>query len=55
MYQYSFSDFLLYADDPKIFRVIKPAEGCKLLQSGFNSVQKWCIENYMKINTRKQT
>jgi hypothetical protein len=37
----------------KIFRVIESAEDCKLLQSDIESVQKWCIENYMKINTLK--
>jgi hypothetical protein len=37
----------------KIFRVIKSAEDCKLLQSDIDTVQKWCIENYMKINIFK--
>jgi hypothetical protein len=49
-----FSEFLLFADDLKIFRVIESAEDCKLLQSDIDSVQKWCIENFMKINTLKK-
>jgi hypothetical protein len=34
----NFSGFLLYADDLKIFCVIKSAEDCKLLQSDVDSV-----------------
>jgi hypothetical protein len=35
--------------------VVKPAEDCKLLQFDVHveSVQKWCIENNMKINIFK--
>jgi hypothetical protein len=47
-----FSKFMLFAD-LKIFRFIKSAGNCKLLQSDVDSVQKWCIGNYMKINTSK--
>jgi hypothetical protein len=42
---------LLFADYLKIFRVIKSAKDCKLLQSDIDCVQKWCYENYMKFNT----
>jgi hypothetical protein len=38
----------------KVLRFMKSAEDCKLLRSGIASVQKWCIENYMKINIFKQ-
>jgi hypothetical protein len=50
-----FLEFLLFADDLKIFLVMKPAEDCKVLhvQSDIDSVQKWCNENYMKINIFK--
>jgi hypothetical protein len=48
-----FSKFLLFADDLKIFRVINSAEDCKLLQCDIDCVQKWCTENYMKINKLK--
>jgi hypothetical protein len=48
-----FSEFLLFADDLKIFRTVKSVKECKLLQSDIDSVQKWCIENYMKINIFK--
>jgi hypothetical protein len=44
---------LLFADDLKIFRVIKSAKDCKLLQSDIDCLQKWCYENCMKINTIK--
>jgi hypothetical protein len=43
------SDFTLLAHDLKTFHVIKYAESCKLLHSAMDSVQKLCIENYMKI------
>jgi hypothetical protein len=36
----NFSEFLLFAYDLKIFRVMKSAEYCKLLQSDIDSVQK---------------
>jgi hypothetical protein len=49
----NFSEFLLFADDLKIFHVIKCVEDCKLLQSDVGCVEKWCIENYMKINIFK--
>jgi hypothetical protein len=49
-----FSEFLLFADGLKIFRVLKPAEDCKLLQSDIDSVQKGCTENYTKINIQNK-
>jgi hypothetical protein len=39
----------MFTDDLKIFRVIKSAKDCKLLQSNIDCVQKWCYENYIKI------
>jgi hypothetical protein len=48
MCQNYFFLILLFADDLKMFRVTNSAEDCKLLQFGIESVQKWCIENYMK-------
>jgi hypothetical protein len=44
---------MLFADI-QIFHVIKSAEDCKLLQSDRDSVQKSCIENYMKIGISEQ-
>jgi hypothetical protein len=51
--KFIFSEFLLFADDLKIFPAIKSAEDCKLLQSEIDSVRKWCILNYMQINIFK--
>jgi hypothetical protein len=48
-----FSEFLLFADGLKIFRVIKSAKNFNLLHSDIDSVQKWCIENYTKVNILK--
>jgi hypothetical protein len=49
----SFSVFLLFSDDLKIFRFIKSTEDCKLLKSEVDCLQKWCVEIYMKINIFK--
>jgi hypothetical protein len=40
-----FTGFLLFVDDLKIFRMMKSTEGCKLIQSGRDSVHKQCNEN----------
>jgi hypothetical protein len=50
-----FYEFLLFADGLKIFHVIRSVGDCtcKLLQSDINFVQKWCTENYMKMNIVK--
>jgi hypothetical protein len=53
MFKIRYSEVLLFADDLKIFRVIKSAKDCKLLQSDIDCVQKWCYENCMKINALK--
>jgi hypothetical protein len=49
------SEFLIFADDLKIFHVIKSAEDYKLLvrQSDIDSVQKCHTEHYKKINIFK--
>jgi hypothetical protein len=52
-FKIQYSEFWLFADDLKIFRVRKSAKDCKLLQSDIDCVQKWCYENCMKINTLK--
>jgi hypothetical protein len=45
MRQNSFSEFILFADDLKIFPVIKSVEDFEILESHMASVQKWCIKN----------
>jgi hypothetical protein len=47
-------EFLQLSNDSKIFRIIKSTDEFKLLQSDIDSVQKWWIENYMKIIHSKQ-
>jgi hypothetical protein len=49
MCQTCFANFLLFADDLKIFCAIKSAKDCKLLQSDVDFMQKCRIENYMNI------
>jgi hypothetical protein len=36
-----------------MFRAIKSADDCKLLQSDIDSAHKWCLEHYVKINIVK--
>jgi hypothetical protein len=47
------SKFLLLADDLKICRNIKSAEGCKALQVDTDAVQQWGSENGMELNIQK--
>jgi hypothetical protein len=39
-----YSNFLLFADDLKLYYVIKSAEDCKCLQAAIHSVNKKCLE-----------
>jgi hypothetical protein len=48
-----YSRYLLFADDIKIFRVIKSPNICNQLQSDIDSVQGWCTANFMKLNISK--
>jgi hypothetical protein len=45
----NYSRHLIFADDIKIFRVIKSPD-CNRLQSDIDSVQGWCTANFMKLN-----
>jgi hypothetical protein len=48
-----FSKFLLFANNLKIFNIIKSLEVFEILQSDIDYAQNWCFENYMKINVFK--
>ena len=47
------SNGLLCTDDIKIYWKIKSHYDSRLLQSGINIIQVWCISNYMKPNINK--
>jgi hypothetical protein len=49
----NYSRYLLFADDIKIFSVIKSPNHCNRLQSDTDSVQGWCTANFMKLNIIK--
>jgi hypothetical protein len=49
----NYSRYLLFADDIKIFRVIKSPNDCNRLQSDIDSVQGWCTANFMELNISK--
>jgi hypothetical protein len=47
------SKFILFADDMKIYRNIKPVEDCEALQVDIDAVQQWCGDNGMEPNIQK--
>ena len=46
-------EFLLYADDLKIFKSVKSVNDCTILQTDLNLVQEWCDVNGMDLNVNK--
>lgn len=52
-YQIQYSEFQLYADDLKLFRVVQNAYDQQLLQMDIDSVSNWCKANSMDLNTNK--
>ena len=46
-------EFLLYADDLKIFRSIRGFDDTASLQHGIDEPQKWCQNNKLKLNIEK--
>jgi hypothetical protein len=49
----NYSGYFLFADDIKIFRIIKSPNDCNRLQSDIDSVQGWCTANFMKLSISK--
>ena len=45
----------MYADDPKVFRVINATLDCCVLQTDVNLVLEWCTINGMEVNSCKCT
>lgn len=48
-----FSTKLLFADDLKLFKIIRTYNDCLELQEDINRVTEWCRVNYMKLNVAK--
>jgi Reverse transcriptase (RNA-dependent DNA polymerase) len=48
-----YSQFLLFADDLKIFHVIKDYSDCLKLQCDINNLADWCKSNCMELNLSK--
>lgn len=46
-------NFLIYADDVKLFCEIKNLSDCKTLQQNLNRVNAWCKNNYLTLNVSK--
>lgn len=47
------SEFLLFADDLKLFRSVVNADDCLALQEDLNRFADWCRVNGMEVNTSK--
>lgn len=47
------SNFLLFADDLKIFRCIESSADCALLQGDLTLLHEWCLKNNLKLNVGK--
>lgn len=47
------SNVLMYADDLKIFRVIKNLTDCGAIQGDLDTLSKWCQENDLMLNVGK--
>ena len=47
------SRFLFFADDLKIYNIVKNTDDCHLLQSDINRLTRWCTANMMQLNTSK--
>jgi hypothetical protein len=54
-YYHQHSQCLLFADDLKIYRSNSDVDDCKLLQHDIDSVQNWCLDDSMKLNSSKTT
>jgi len=48
-----FSNFLLSADDLKIYRAVSTVNNSILLQSGLDSISSWCSRNNLPLNLNK--
>jgi len=53
VYELKHSNFLLLADDLKLFDIIRCQNNIMLLQNDLNSSQKWCDINGMSLNIEK--
>ena len=47
------SKVLMFADDLKIFRVIRSYDDCVLLQEDLQTISMWCATNKLPLNTKK--
>lgn len=47
------SEYLLYADDLKIYKTILTYADCELLQKDLTNINKWCISNGLSFNISK--
>lgn len=46
-------NFLMYADDTKLFKIIKNPSDCVLLQNDINEMFNWSVNNQINLNIKK--
>ena len=49
----NFSNFLLFADDAKLFHTIKISNDCLNFQADINNLSHYCNENFLTLNSDK--
>lgn len=45
--------FLLFADDLKMYHIVKSIQDCVVLQDNLNQIIRWCKDNNMELNAKK--
>lgn len=46
-------DYLMYADDLKVFKLVRDDDDVNALQVAANAIDQWCVDNYMFLNINK--
>ena len=47
------TNFLLFADDLKLYQIVKSECDCSALQNSLSLVHDWCLKNNMELNAKK--
>lgn len=47
------SYFLLFADDLKLFNIVKSKEDCDNIQADLDALSRWCTLNFLDLNIKK--
>ena len=50
---FKYSNFSLFADDLKLYKIINSTADCLQLQADLDRLSQWCVANCMDLNTKK--